>query len=255
MKDYHKEIKSFFPEETVCSSKKDKKALRAFYGKKVSDLSTGLKQKKQKQIVKLLNQLPIWTTAGWIAVYRALKDEPCLSNFYNSWIDKVCFPVIQDDILEFYKSSDKWSKNSFNVFEPAGLADNHVPLEDISVFLVPGRVFDRRGGRLGRGQAYYDKCLNLVRKRQTVSLGKVCEVKSQGNFLRQKQAVSLRKEKTLKRSFPSSFKKALFIGVAFSDQIHNEYLKLFPHDVLMDILVTDRFVLQFFNQRKFSKGR
>ena len=36
----------------------------------------------------------------------------------------------------------------------------HVEPEDIDIALVPGRVFDRLGGRLGRGAGYYDTLLS-----------------------------------------------------------------------------------------------
>ena len=34
-----------------------------------------------------------------------------------------------------------------------------VPLSSIRGILVPGLAFDRRGHRLGRGRAFYDRCL------------------------------------------------------------------------------------------------
>ena len=188
----------------------DKKSLRLFYRQRLAGLPSSLKKQKEKQIAILLNQLPFWKEEGFIAVYRALKDEPCCSSFYSLWKDKICFPVVQGERLEFYKSKAQWKQNSFKVLEPVAEPKNKVFLKDISVFLVPGRAFDRNGGRLGRGRAYYDKTL------------------SQTN----------RKDRSFKRRG-----QALFVGLAFSDQIHNEPLPLSSHDVLLDLLVTDRFVL------------
>lgn len=37
-----------------------------------------------------------------------------------------------------------------------------IPVEEIGVVLVPGLVFDVRGGRLGRGAGYYDRFLPTI---------------------------------------------------------------------------------------------
>lgn len=220
-----KNFNSFLQVKSVSLQKNSKKSLRAFYKKRIDSLSSPLKIKKQKQIMDLLCKMPFWEKASYIAAYRALKDEPCLSSFYGLWKDKICFPVIRNSLLEFYQSSGQWQKNRFSVFEPVAQAKNKVPLNKISVFLIPGRAFDRSGGRLGRGKAYYDKTLALIAKKQRTD-------KKQKNFI-----------KTLK-------KKPLFIGVAFSEQVHNEGLPLLDHDILFDFLVTDRFVLKPLNQER-----
>lgn len=204
-------------------SKGNKNFLRAFYKKQLSTLSPSLKEQKQKQIVHLLAELPFWKEAKFIAAYRALKDEPCLSSFYSLWKDKICFPVIQNEILEFYTNpKDQWNENKWGVLEPKVQSENHIPLNDISIFLVPGQVFDRRGGRLGRGKAYYDKTLAGRNKH----LGKTEQFFKTGGRT-----------------------KTLYIGVSFMEQIHKEPLLLLEHDVLMDVLVTDSFVLMPLNQK------
>lgn len=214
---------------------KNRESLRLFYKKRVQSLSPPSKKQKQKQIIHLLNQFLFWEKAHFIAGYRALKDEPDLSLFYESWKEKMCFPLIQGDVLEFYKYSGKWKKNQWGISEPLPNSKNKISLEEISVFLVPGRVFDRKGGRLGRGQGFYDKTLMSFESFSSLRFSeKWTSFMSSLKFSRKK--------------------RALFIGVAFSDQIHNESLKLFSHDILMDILVTDCFAMKSFIKDKTQKN-
>ena len=181
----------------------DRPFLRSFYRQKMASLP--FKKQKQKQITQLLEKLPFWKRPGFIAVYKALKEEPSLSSFCKLRGGKVCFPVVQGEFLDFYKGQGPWRKNSLSVLEPVPLMKNRVPLDKISVFLIPGSVFDRRGGRMGRGRGYYDKTL----------------AKLSGSFR----------------------KKALFIGLCWAEQVHSKPLSLFPHDILLDALVTDQFAL------------
>ncbi len=222
---------SYFSSKT--ESKKfqnNKKSLRSFYKKNINSLAASLKIQKQKQIVAFLNQLPFWKQAAYIAGYQALKDEPCLSPFYKLWKNKVCFPVIKDSVLEFYKPAGRWQKNSFSILEPIAKPKNKIELSEISVFIVPGRVFDRRGGRLGRGKGFYDKTLAMIDHKAFFSKEKNNPLARILNFAQGGQV--------------------LFIGVAFSEQIHNEKLPVLKHDILMDVLITDRFVLKPVMQEK-----
>ena len=104
--------------------------------------------------------------------------------------------------MDFYlpQVPSSWKKGAFSIPEPDPNSSRKVPPEEIEVFLVPGRAFDRRGGRLGRGLACYDK------------------------YLAQTEACK--------------------VGVAWSFQVHAEDLPLEEHDILMDFIVTDQFVLR-----------
>ena len=232
----NKKLNLSFQADSLQVQKDNKKLLRAFYKKQIDSLSSSLKKQKQKQILKLLNKLPFWEEAVYIAAYQALEDEPCLSSFYKLWKDKVCFPVMKDGVLEFYRSEGQWHKNSFSVFEPIAKAENKIPLDEISVFLIPGRAFDRSGGRLGRGKAYYDKTLAGIDTAQFLP-----NTKEKSFFVK---ALKAHKQKNI-----------LFIGLAFVEQIHNEKLPLLEHDVLLNILVTDQFVLMPFKQEGASLNK
>ena len=209
----------------------DKKSLRYFYKKQIESFSPYKKKQKETKITSFLNQLPFWKEASHIAAYKALKEEPCLNSFYESWQDKMCFPAIKENRLEFYQSTGQWKKNKFSILEPLKTEKKRIPLEAISVFLIPGLSFDRKGGRLGRGKAYYDQTLDLIGKKQ--------------NSFYNEEAGSL--------EIDSQQKKVYFIGVSFIEQIHNEDLPLKEHDILLDILVTDQFVLMPLEQKKMKK--
>ena len=189
----------------------NKKSLSSFYAKKVTSLCEKSLAAKEKKIVENLNSLKIWEHLQKnLAGYQALSDEANLEQFYKDFSNKtkkpIAFPVTRPQGLTFYKCSyeqgkkSNFIKASFSILEPDTKQNEQLCLEDIGVFLIPGRAFDRRGCRLGRGKGYYDKTL-------------------------------------------ATNKTSLKIGVCFSDQISDEDLPWQDHDVFMDIIVTDKFVL------------
>ena len=206
------------------SSKAGKKSLRFFYSQRLNNISTLKKRQKDRDINQLILKLPFLKQAKLIAVYKAFKKEPDLSSFCSVWKKKICFPVIKKDKIDFYTNRENlWKKNKFNILEPISNKKNQVKLKDISIFFLPGLAFDRLGGRLGRGYAYYDKTLSFLKKSS--------KYKNQKNWN----------------------KKPLLIGTAFTEQIHEKALPLFPHDILMDCLITDQFLLWPLKSKKGGK--
>ncbi len=96
----------------------------------------------------------------------------------------------------------------YDILQPT--AGSPHPPHLIDLVLVPALAFDRRSGRLGRGAGFYDRFLRRVRP------AALCP--------------------------PAVF--PLFCGLAFHLQIVDE-LPMFDHDQRIDIVVTDKEVLDF----------
>ncbi len=142
---------------------KDKNYLRSLYGKKIEDLKRkSLLKDQEKKIIQNLSSLDFWDSKWTVAVYQALSSEVSLKTFCKSYSkNRFVFPFICGETLEFYQpeGEDSFKRNSFSFLEPIPEKSKKVSVKDIDIFLVPGRAFDRQGGRLGRGRAYYDKVL------------------------------------------------------------------------------------------------
>ena len=196
--------------------------LRNFHKRKAQKLSQEKRREKSKKINQLILKLPFLKSCSFIAVYKALKEEPCLFDFYSQYKKQVCFPVIQKDRLEFHTNpQNKWKKNHFQIEEPLDLKETKVSLQDISLFFVPGSCFDREGARLGKGFGFYDNTLSQIKPRPPVSEGALL-----------------------------IDKRPLFIGAAFTEQIQSGSLPSKAHDIRMDLLVTDQFILHPINTTK-----
>jgi 5-formyltetrahydrofolate cyclo-ligase len=141
---------------------------------------------------------------GSVAGFLSLKTEPDLRPFFLRANQDWCFPRVQGPgPLAFYRSQT-FAVGSLGVQEPVPDPAGRVSAEDVSVFLVPGLVFDWQGGRLGRGRGYYDQTLS----------------KSSG----------------------------VRIGVCWSHRVlMNDKVPMVkdaPHDVPMDWLVTEKFIVK-----------
>lgn len=181
--------------------------IRDFYKKKLKKLSLKQRKEKNKKINQLLSLFPpLIQENSFVAFYKALETEPCLSETYSQFKEKGCFPIVEKNTLSFYTNpKNEWKKGAFGIEEPLKIKQNKIPLEKISLFFIPGTCFDRKNSRLGKGMGYYDKTLAKVKKTEP--------------------------------------RKKLFIGVAFSDQIHNKTLPIKKHDIKMDFLVSNQFIL------------
>lgn len=106
----------------------------------------------------LLKFIKTWTKPGqtW-GCFQPIQNEPPMDwSLLSDAGLNLCFPKITQDSLQFIKS-ESFDSGVYGVQEPVD--GERIQAEDISGLFIPGLMFDNRGGRLGRGKAYYDNYL------------------------------------------------------------------------------------------------
>ncbi|WP_343312754.1 5-formyltetrahydrofolate cyclo-ligase [Brucella sp. BE17] len=95
--------------------------------------------------------------AGYWPIRSEIDPRPLLS-FLRSNGARLCLPVVLDrDTIAFreYLPDAELVQTGFGTMGP----DEHAPLVDPAIMLMPLAAFDRRGHRLGYGAGHYDRAL------------------------------------------------------------------------------------------------
>lgn len=121
------------------------------------------------------------------------------------------FPRVEHETtLGFYEvaSRDALVKNRWGLWEPDPARAVRVDPGELHGLLVPGLAFDEKGNRLGRGRGYYDRALSGIHQQRCAAGGR-------------------------------DIAQPLKIGIALERQIAQQELPHDPHDVAMDLVVTE----------------
>lgn len=98
--------------------------------------------------------------------FRSEVDTSYLLTRVLSTHKPVYLPKVLGDEMRFYQieSLEELEPGYQGILEPQEDTQREfVPLQDKKIFvLVPGAVFDRKGGRIGYGGGYYDKFLRYL---------------------------------------------------------------------------------------------
>lgn len=211
--------------------KKDlKKDLRDDFKEKLKSLSEREKLQKSVEICAGLRE--VLPSSGLVAAFIGIGDEPDLSSLI--WAESLsfdfCLPRVEKDQLKFYKVKSKkdLTLGTFGIQEPDPDLCELVPYSAIEIFLVPGRAFDRKGYRLGRGKGFYDRTF-YDHSFYDQNLGEVDTNKT--SALESIKSDSSRPQKW---------------GVGFALQFltGSDLLPVEKHDVKMDLVITENFILQ-----------
>ncbi len=99
-----------------------------------------------------------------LGFYAALPDEIDVSSIAQKALDlkkRVFFPKVRGRTMSFYEVFDlekDLKPGKYGILEPI-VSRAKKRTQPLDLILVPGRAFDKKGKRLGRGVGYYDRLL------------------------------------------------------------------------------------------------
>ncbi len=126
------------------------------------------RESRSRLIQDRLLVLPEFDRAERVLTYIGVKSEVGTERIVQEALrrsKRVAVPYVAGDVLRaaYISSPAELAPAGFGLLEPliAVREDpaRHCALETVDLFVVPGVGFDRRGGRLGHGRAYYDRML------------------------------------------------------------------------------------------------
>jgi len=141
-----------------------KSNLREEVRQRISKLPEEIRIQASKRMEESLVGRSEWKIAETVALFLSLPDEPQTRGILRSAWEagkRVVLPKIDiREGLTWWRMPPSNLPETSTLWEPSPEKAEHVSVEKIDAFLVPGRAFDARGGRLGRGGGHYDRTLS-----------------------------------------------------------------------------------------------
>ena len=136
------------------------------------------KDEISSQACKKFMALPEYQNANvamWYIDSRSeTRTKPELLDEVKKGEKKIIVPYCTEDEngenklgLWWMESLEEMVVGKWNILEPPkdmwGNPEKEVEAEELDIIMVPGVGFDRKGGRMGNGQGYYDRLLEKAR--------------------------------------------------------------------------------------------
>lgn len=124
-------------------------------------------QRAALHLYRQLSQHPWFRRARHVALYMASDGEISPQLLLDAALKRgkaVYLPVIAasgQPQMKFQQlhAGTRWHKNRFGILEPVPELKRQRPVWTLDLLCMPLVGFDERGGRLGMGGGYYDRCL------------------------------------------------------------------------------------------------
>ncbi|MEY3025863.1 MAG: 5-formyltetrahydrofolate cyclo-ligase [Phycisphaerales bacterium] len=154
-----------------------KKQMRGEMRTRIETIRPFARARRAAALCATVLRAPPMAGAGVVLAYRAMHDEIDVDPIVRALAargTRIVFPRIDDKgrllLLESVAGGDPfaddgWTRDRFGIRAPKserGLTRRVHPRE-LDALLVPGRAFDARGARLGRGKGFYDGLIRRLR--------------------------------------------------------------------------------------------
>lgn len=157
------------------TTEEDKAVLRKQYLEKRKNLGQVERESAERQVLQTLTALPEYQNAKVVLAYVSVRGEMDTQGLLQRAQQDhktIGLPRVEGKQMSFRKVTDltKLTEGSFHIPEPSQdapivLPEQYAPQEIL--FVIPGSVFDRNGGRIGYGGGFYDRYFekypNLIR--------------------------------------------------------------------------------------------
>lgn len=149
------------------SKAEQKKKLRSVYLEKRNRMEPEKRKEASKKIREWVFANKRFKTAKTVFVYASYKSEVETRELIQGALrqgKRVAVPKVNGEEMDFYEiqSWEELFPGYQGILEPQVSGKEPVMPVDSDVMLLPGAVFDRRGGRIGYGGGYYDRYWNRI---------------------------------------------------------------------------------------------
>jgi 5-formyltetrahydrofolate cyclo-ligase len=153
----------------------DKTSLRKALLEKRRKIPAELRHKKSRLVFNKLFRTSEFRKAEHVALYYGIVGEVGTRAFLKKImkIKELYLPeaVVSGKKLVFrkFRAFSDLRKNAYAIMEPKRSCPRRSTAR-MDLIVVPGVGFDRQGGRLGRGDGYYDRALRRLRRVPTIGV-------------------------------------------------------------------------------------
>ena len=127
-------------------------------------ISAAIRRRRSLKLCSQIEKSSFFKHSQTIGLYSALADEIDVSRIAQKALDlkkNVFFPKVSGSQMSFYEVFDlkaDLKSGKFGILEPV-LSRSKKRIRPLDLVLIPGRAFDKKGKRLGRGVGFYDRLL------------------------------------------------------------------------------------------------